>query len=174
MTEANDWVHIRSPFVYWSQTESTVSLRVDIRNAQVSSQFRVILQKISKNFGNGFELENVFVILQNPKINIEDSKVTFDSAGRGALGESVYHFDLDLPHSVNPKVFSSDLGDLHWFSHAVDYSEDYFLLQASTYRVLDRDIDILLKKEEKGWWSKITTSHRKPAWLKVNHSPTFI
>ncbi|CAG7720673.1 unnamed protein product [Allacma fusca] len=112
MSDGNDWVHLRSPFVYWSQTESTVSLRVDIRNSQ------------------------------NPKIHIEDTRVVFDAAGRGALGENVYHFDLEFPHTVNPK--------------------------ASTYRVLDRDIDILIQKEEKGWWSKITTSHRKPAWLKVD------
>ncbi|CAL8092997.1 unnamed protein product [Orchesella dallaii] len=107
-----EWVHIRSPFVYWAQTEKTVSLRVDIRDAQ------------------------------NPRILIENSKVTFDSTGYGAQGENEYHFELALPHNVD-----SD---------------------KSTYRVSDRDVDILLIKKEHGWWSKVTTSPRKPAWLKVD------
>ena len=39
--------------------------------------------------------------------------------------------------------------------------------QASTYRVLDRDIDIIIHKETKGWWDKVINTHKKPAWLKV-------
>ncbi|OXA50868.1 very-long-chain (3R)-3-hydroxyacyl-CoA dehydratase [Folsomia candida] len=123
-TTAGDWVHIRnpvggtpdspgiSPFVYWAQTESSISLRVDIRN------------------------------VKDPKINIEDSKVSFDAVGEGARGECEYHFELDLPHDICPKK--------------------------STFRVLDRDITIHLQKKENGWWSKVTTTHRKPAWLKVD------
>lgn len=32
----------------------------------------------------------------------------------------------------------------------------------------DRDVDIVLVKQQAGWWSKVTTSTRKPAWLKVD------
>jgi hypothetical protein len=42
--------------------------------------------------------------VQSPRINIEESKITFDATGEGAHGENEYHFELDLPHSVNPKV----------------------------------------------------------------------
>jgi len=78
----------------------------------------------------------------NPRIHIEDRKICFDSIGEGAQGQNEYHFELDFPHAVNPK--------------------------ASTYRTLDRDVDILLQKEDKGWWEKVTLSHKKPAWLKVD------
>lgn len=43
---------------------------------------------------------------KDPKINIEDSKVSFDAVGEGARGECEYHFELDLPHDICPKVDS--------------------------------------------------------------------
>jgi len=113
-SSSSDWIHVRSPFVYWAQTESAVSLKVDIPDAQ------------------------------NPRVNIETDQVTLDATGSGSgtEGENEYHFVLPLAHPINSK--------------------------ASTFRVLDRHIDILLQKEVKGWWSKVISTNKKPVWLKID------
>lgn len=80
--------------------------------------------------------------MQSPRIQIDDNKISFDATGQGAFGESEYHFEIEFAHSINP--------------------------QESTYRILDRDIDILIRKVTKGWWDKLSTTHKKPAWLKVD------
>jgi len=50
------------------------------------------------------EMNNFKLWLQSPRISIEESKITFDATGEGAHGENEYHFELDLPHEINPKV----------------------------------------------------------------------
>ena len=97
----SDWVHIRSPFVYWAQTEAAVSLRVEIRNAQVRSGSAIMSQITSDRV---LIAHVVTAFVQSPRIQIDENKVTFDSTGEGAFGESEYHFEIIFAHEVNPKV----------------------------------------------------------------------
>ncbi|XP_028025955.1 very-long-chain (3R)-3-hydroxyacyl-CoA dehydratase [Bombyx mandarina] len=55
-----------SPFVYWAQTESTISLKIDLKNAL------------------------------KPDVKVLDNNVIFTAKGTGARGESQYEFNLDL------------------------------------------------------------------------------
>lgn len=57
---------IPSPFVYWAQTESVVSLKIELKN------------------------------VQNPNVRVLENNVKFSAQGIGARGESQYEFSLDL------------------------------------------------------------------------------
>lgn len=59
-----------SPFVYWAQTESAISLKIDLRNVSDSH------------------------------VNLLENKITFSAQGVGAHGDSKYEFSLDLFSSV--------------------------------------------------------------------------
>lgn len=101
-----------SPFVYWGQTESTLSLRVDLKRTE------------------------------NPVIELTDKKLSFSGEGYGARGQNQYLFHIDFFHDVEP----SD----------------------SFYKVIDRDIEFVLKKKEKKTWPRLLQAQTKPAWLKVD------
>ncbi|VVC98483.1 unnamed protein product [Leptidea sinapis] len=57
---------ILSPFVYWAQTIKSVSLKIDLRNAET------------------------------PEFNVNNNKITFIANGAGAHGTCKYQFSLDL------------------------------------------------------------------------------
>lgn len=61
---------IPSPFVYWAQTETVVSLKIDLKN------------------------------VTKPDVTILENKVQFSSDGIGAHGQSHYRFSLDLYSSI--------------------------------------------------------------------------
>lgn len=61
---------IPSPFVYWAQTESVVTLKVDLKNAS------------------------------KPNVKILDNNIKFSAHGTGARGDNQYEFSLDLFDSV--------------------------------------------------------------------------
>src|SRR5688572_15970299 len=101
-----------SPFVYWGQTESTLSLRVDLK--------RTI----------------------NPIIELTDKKLHFSGEGYGARGQNQYLFHIEFYAEVNA--------------------------QESFYRVIERDIEFVLKKKEAKAWPRLMEQTVKPAWLKVD------
>lgn len=61
---------IPSPFVYWAQTESAVSLKIDLKN------------------------------VVQPDVKVLENNVKFAAQGTGARGESQYQFTLDLFSNV--------------------------------------------------------------------------
>ncbi|KAH9640789.1 hypothetical protein HF086_001950 [Spodoptera exigua] len=61
---------IPSPFVYWAQTESTISLKIELKN------------------------------VVDPDVKVLENNVKFSAQGVGARGESLYEFNLDLFSSV--------------------------------------------------------------------------
>ena len=101
-----------SPFVYWGQTESTLSLRVDLKRTE------------------------------NPVIELTEKKLSFSGEGYGARGQNQYLFHIDFFDEVQP----SD----------------------SFYKVIDRDIEFVLKKKESKTWPRLLEAQAKPAWLKVD------
>lgn len=43
----------------------------------------------------------------------------------------------------------------------------FVIFQESTYKTTDREVFFTLKKARKLWWSRLTATPQKPAWLKV-------
>lgn len=101
-----------SPFVYWGQTESTLSLRVDLKRTV------------------------------NPVVELTAKKLSFSGEGYGARGQNQYLFHID---------FFAD----------VEASDSF-------YKVIERDIEFVLKKKEKQIWPRLLETQVKPAWLKVD------
>lgn len=42
------------------------------------------------------------------------------------------------------------------------------LLQESSYKVIDREVDFVLRKKCNGWWPRLTSQPQKPSWLKID------
>ncbi|XP_045588602.1 very-long-chain (3R)-3-hydroxyacyl-CoA dehydratase [Procambarus clarkii] len=60
-----------SPFVYWAQTDATVTLRIELRNVQA------------------------------PSVNLQDQSLIFSAVGHGAQGENKYGFNLKLLRTID-------------------------------------------------------------------------
>jgi len=83
-----------SPFVYWAQTDSVVTLKVDLKNVQV-------------NFRDGSS--DIFVlkrgaIFQEPQVRLKEETVEFSSNGVGAQGLRRYAFAIHLHSAIDPEV----------------------------------------------------------------------
>ncbi|XP_013787357.1 very-long-chain (3R)-3-hydroxyacyl-CoA dehydratase-like [Limulus polyphemus] len=61
---------VLSPFVHWAQTETGISLRVELRN------------------------------VKTPEVDVTENQLEFTASGIGAKGENVYHFVLDFYKTV--------------------------------------------------------------------------
>ncbi|XP_076356186.1 very-long-chain (3R)-3-hydroxyacyl-CoA dehydratase-like isoform X4 [Tachypleus tridentatus] len=66
-------MNLPSPFVYWAQTESGISLRVDLHN------------------------------VKNPVIDLREKGLLFTASGIGAKGEQTYQFQLEFCRPVIPE-----------------------------------------------------------------------
>ncbi|XP_033220578.1 very-long-chain (3R)-3-hydroxyacyl-CoA dehydratase [Belonocnema kinseyi] len=79
---------------------------------------------------------------KNVNVNIGEKKLKFSAHGQGARGPNNYGFSLDFHSTVNP--------------------------EESNYKVIDRQVDLLLIKENKAWWPRLTGQPQKPSWLKID------
>jgi very-long-chain (3R)-3-hydroxyacyl-CoA dehydratase len=70
-----------SPFVYWAQTESNVSLKVDLKD------------------------------VKSPAVTITEKKLRFSAEGYGAKGQHNYGFVLDFHSSLNPEESKLKVAD---------------------------------------------------------------
>lgn len=73
-----------SPFVYWGQTETTLTLRVDLKKAE------------------------------NPLVELTDTKLSFSGCGYGARGQNQYLFHIEFYDQIDPvnctyKVIDRDI-----------------------------------------------------------------
>lgn len=41
-------------------------------------------------------------------------------------------------------------------------------MQESNYKVIDRQVDFILRKKCPGWWPRLTSQPQKPSWLKID------
>lgn len=60
-----------SPFVYWAQTDATITLRIELRN------------------------------VQSPQVELEEQQLSFSAIGHGAQGEKKYGFTLQLLRPID-------------------------------------------------------------------------
>ncbi|XP_046428692.1 very-long-chain (3R)-3-hydroxyacyl-CoA dehydratase isoform X1 [Neodiprion fabricii] len=103
---------VPSPFVYWAQTESQVTLKVDLTD------------------------------VKNPGVDLHEKKLKFVANGQGARGPDSYAFTLDFHSGIDP--------------------------EESNFKVIDRQVDFILRKKSSGWWPRLTSQPQKPAWLKID------
>jgi len=101
-----------TPFVYWAQTESQVTLKVDLTD------------------------------VKDLNVNLKETTLQVTAYGQGARGLNNYSFDLNLHLPI-------------------DSNE-------SSYKVVDREVDFILKKKCNGWWPRLTSQPQKPSWLKID------
>ncbi|KAK3930700.1 Very-long-chain (3R)-3-hydroxyacyl-CoA dehydratase 3 [Frankliniella fusca] len=79
---------------------------------------------------------------KNPNIALHPTKLTFSAQGHGAKGVHDYAFSLDFNQTLDP--------------------------EESSYKTSDREVLFTLKKVKKVWWSRLTATPQKPAWLKID------
>ncbi|XP_058791809.1 very-long-chain (3R)-3-hydroxyacyl-CoA dehydratase [Phymastichus coffea] len=80
--------------------------------------------------------------VKDPDVYLEDKKLKFSAYGQGARGSNKYGFTLDLHSEIDP--------------------------DDSDYKVIDRQVDFVLKKRSKSWWPRLTGQPQKPSWLKID------
>ncbi|XP_043277959.1 very-long-chain (3R)-3-hydroxyacyl-CoA dehydratase isoform X2 [Venturia canescens] len=80
--------------------------------------------------------------VKDPEVNLEPSQLKFIAHGQGARGPNQYGFALSFFTSVNVKE--------------------------SSYKIMDRQVDFVLRKRVCGWWPRLTVTPAKPAWLKID------
>lgn len=44
----------------------------------------------------------------------------------------------------------------------------FYYLQESSYKIMDRQVDFVLRKRVSGWWPRLIVTPAKPAWLKID------
>ncbi|XP_019697101.1 very-long-chain (3R)-3-hydroxyacyl-CoA dehydratase isoform X2 [Harpegnathos saltator] len=101
-----------TPFVYWAQTESQVTLKVDLTD------------------------------VKDLNVDIQNNLLKVTAYGQGARGWNNYSFSLNLHSPINPNE--------------------------SNYKVIDRQVDFMLKKKSNGWWPRLISYPQKPSWLKID------
>ncbi|XP_043263310.1 very-long-chain (3R)-3-hydroxyacyl-CoA dehydratase-like isoform X2 [Colletes gigas] len=104
--------NVLTPFVYWAQTKSQVTLRVDLTD------------------------------VKDLNVNICENKLQILAYGHGVRGLNNYGFSLHLHSSINT--------------------------EESDYKVIDRQIDVTLKKNCPAWWPRLISQPQKPSWLKID------
>uniref|UniRef100_A0A3Q3VRB7 Very-long-chain (3R)-3-hydroxyacyl-CoA dehydratase n=1 Tax=Mola mola TaxID=94237 RepID=A0A3Q3VRB7_MOLML len=75
---------------------------------------------------------------QNIDINIHEKVLQFRAQGHGAKGQNEYEFNLEFLLPVKPEVI---------------------------YRSTERQVNITVRKEQRGWWERLSLQERKPVFL---------
>ncbi|XP_012674182.1 very-long-chain (3R)-3-hydroxyacyl-CoA dehydratase [Clupea harengus] len=75
---------------------------------------------------------------QNLTIRVEENTLTFKGQGHGAKGQDQYEFSLEFLKPVKPEV---------------------------SHRSTQRVVNITVKKQDHGWWHRLTMQERKPLFL---------
>lgn len=75
---------------------------------------------------------------QNIEVHANDKVLQFRGQGHGAKGLNEYEFTLELLHPVKPEV---------------------------KHRSTQRQVNITVQKQQRGWWSRLTDQERKPVYL---------
>ncbi|XP_020486974.1 very-long-chain (3R)-3-hydroxyacyl-CoA dehydratase [Labrus bergylta] len=79
---------------------------------------------------------------QNIDVHVNEKVLHFTAQGHGAKGQNEYEFSLEFHSPVKPEV---------------------------SYKSTQRQVNITVRKEQRGWWERLTAQERKPVFL----SPDF-
>uniref|UniRef100_A0A7N6BC22 Very-long-chain (3R)-3-hydroxyacyl-CoA dehydratase n=1 Tax=Anabas testudineus TaxID=64144 RepID=A0A7N6BC22_ANATE len=77
---------------------------------------------------------------QNIAVHVQENVLHFRAQGRGAKGQNEYEFSLELLLPVKPDVCVS-------------------------YKSTQRQVNITVRKEQRGWWERLIVQERKPVFL---------
>uniref|UniRef100_A0A3P8XF16 Very-long-chain (3R)-3-hydroxyacyl-CoA dehydratase n=1 Tax=Esox lucius TaxID=8010 RepID=A0A3P8XF16_ESOLU len=75
---------------------------------------------------------------QNLDISVHDNVLQFKAQGHGAKGQNDYEFSLMFLNAVKTEV---------------------------SYRSTQRQVNITVKKQQRGWWERLTVQEKKPVFL---------
>ncbi|XP_061773103.1 very-long-chain (3R)-3-hydroxyacyl-CoA dehydratase [Nerophis ophidion] len=75
---------------------------------------------------------------QNIDVHVHENMLHFTALGHGAKGQNQYEFSLEFLLPVKTKV---------------------------AYKSTQRQVNVTLKKQERGWWERLTKQERKPLFL---------
>ncbi|XP_026222067.1 very-long-chain (3R)-3-hydroxyacyl-CoA dehydratase [Anabas testudineus] len=75
---------------------------------------------------------------QNIAVHVQENVLHFRAQGRGAKGQNEYEFSLELLLPVKPDV---------------------------SYKSTQRQVNITVRKEQRGWWERLIVQERKPVFL---------
>ncbi|KAM4618392.1 very-long-chain (3R)-3-hydroxyacyl-CoA dehydratase isoform 2-T2 [Polymixia lowei] len=75
---------------------------------------------------------------QNINVHIHENILHFSAQGHGAKGENHYEFNLSFLLPVKPEV---------------------------SHKSTQRQVNITIRKDQRGWWDRLTTQERKPVFL---------
>ncbi|XP_015601458.1 very-long-chain (3R)-3-hydroxyacyl-CoA dehydratase isoform X2 [Cephus cinctus] len=90
----------------------------------------------------GFVIVRGKTIEEDLKAKFDDKRLQFIAHGQGARGPHSYGFTLDFHSCIDP--------------------------EESYYKVIDRQVDIVLHKQCNAWWPRLTSQPQKPPWLKID------
>uniref|UniRef100_A0A8C4DU13 Very-long-chain (3R)-3-hydroxyacyl-CoA dehydratase n=1 Tax=Dicentrarchus labrax TaxID=13489 RepID=A0A8C4DU13_DICLA len=76
--------------------------------------------------------------LQNIDVHVHEKVLQFRARGHGAKGLNEYEFNLEFISPVKPEV---------------------------THRSTQRQVNITVRKEQRGWWERLVVQERKPVFL---------
>nr|CAD7444936.1 unnamed protein product [Timema bartmani] len=86
---------VLSPFVYWAQTESNLTLKVDLKDVKLANAPVVLSQTTEDG--------EIKVRISNPDVQLENKKLQFGAQGYGARGLNKYAFTLDFHSAIDPE-----------------------------------------------------------------------
>lgn len=75
---------------------------------------------------------------QNIDVHVHEGVLQFRAQGHGAKGQNEYEFSLELLSPVKPEV---------------------------SHKSTQRQVNITVRKEQRGWWERLTVQERKPVFL---------
>lgn len=75
-------------------------------------------------------------------VDLKETTLQVTAYGQGARGLNNYSFNLNLHSPIDPNE--------------------------SSYKVIDRQVDFILKKKSSSWWPRLTSQPQKPSWLKID------
>ncbi|XP_071354349.1 very-long-chain (3R)-3-hydroxyacyl-CoA dehydratase [Trachinotus anak] len=75
---------------------------------------------------------------QNIDVRVQENILLFRAQGHGAKGQNEYEFSLEFLSPVKPEV---------------------------SHRSTQRQVNITVRKEQHGWWERLTVQERKPVFL---------
>lgn len=84
-----------SPFVYWGQTSTSISLKIDLKNVKVCHHLITIEINLKLM---------IHFVVKSPLIDLKEKTLNFLGSGIGAKGLNEYAFLIEFYSSVEPNV----------------------------------------------------------------------
>lgn len=120
-----------------------------------------------------FSLEVTFIscyfhhgnIVKPLKISIPLLLLLCAAQGRGAKGQNDYEFSLAFLLPVKPEVFIHISVYQNVFFYCFFYWLPFNFADEVSYKSTQRQVNVTVRKEQRGWWERLIVQERKPVFL---------